>query len=55
MGIAIDGDKTRNGESGRVSTKMTGVTTKHTEGQKKEWIIHGKLEKKKSPYRFHLL
>ena len=35
VGIAKDGDKTRNGESGRVSTKTTGVTTKHTEGQKK--------------------
>ncbi|EAA9550943.1 hypothetical protein E2M46_16310 [Salmonella enterica subsp. enterica serovar Othmarschen] len=54
-GIAKDGDKPRNGENGRVSTKTTDVMTKRTEGQKKEWIIHGKLEKNKSTYRFRLL
>lgn len=54
-GVAKDGDKQLSTGTSRNATHTTNVTTKHTEGQKNEWIIHDKLEKKKSPYRIYLL
>ena len=55
VGIAKEGNKSRVEENGRISTNTADATAKHSEGQKKEWIIHDKLEKNKSTYRFHLL
>lgn len=54
-GITKDGKKPKSGENGRNSSKNINTLTKHTQGKKKEWIIHDKLDKKNTTYRLHLL
>lgn len=53
-GISGGEEKSSGGGDGRASIGSHDIILKHAEGKKKEWIIHDKIEKQNSTYRFYL-
>ncbi|MEP8623019.1 hypothetical protein ABKV53_07500 [Enterobacter cloacae] len=54
VGVGISVGITK-GEEKQSTEEEFRYSTKHTEGKKKEWIIHDKLKKNESTYRFHFI